>query len=45
MTSLTQGINFIRQAEVVARLAPLLPPDIARRILAPSYEVTLYQVR
>lgn len=26
-------------------IAPLLPPDIARRILAPSYEVTLYQVR
>lgn len=26
-------------------VAPLLPPDIARRILAPSYEVTLYQVR
>lgn len=26
-------------------LAPLLPPDIARRIMVPSYEVTLYQVR
>lgn len=26
-------------------IAQLLPPDIARRILAPSYEVTLYQVR
>lgn len=26
-------------------IAPLLPPDIARRILVPSYEVTLYQVR
>lgn len=26
-------------------LAPLLPPDIARRVVAPSYEVTLYDVR
>lgn len=26
-------------------MAPLLPADIARRVLAPSYEVTLYQVR
>lgn len=28
-----------------AGVAPLLPPDIARRIIAPSYEVTLYEVR
>lgn len=26
-------------------VAPLLPPDIARRILAPSYEVILFEVR
>ena len=26
------------------QVAPRLPPDIARRIVAPSYEVTLYQV-
>ncbi|HEY9106427.1 MAG TPA: hypothetical protein VIN58_07090 [Roseateles sp.] len=26
-------------------VAPLLPPDIARRVLVPSYEVTLYEVR
>ncbi|RTL46522.1 MAG: hypothetical protein EKK53_03430 [Burkholderiales bacterium] len=26
-------------------IAPLLPPDIARRVVAPSYEVTLYEVR
>lgn len=26
-------------------IAPLLPPDIARRVLAPSYEVTLFEVR
>ena len=38
----TKPIGQLLQA---LHVAPLLPPDIARRIVAPSYEVTLYDVR
>lgn len=42
---LTGPVKPVGQILQALHVAALLPPDIARRIVAPSYEVTLYQVR